>query len=103
MFKAILLFIWFAMNFVGLMIMLSTSVFDSLEYFDYRELLIYPVLNDYFDELNLNIVGKIILFTLFTLLCGLGWLVYCILFHCVLVSKYAAKIFIYIFQKKERK
>jgi hypothetical protein len=50
-----------------------------------------------------TLAGKAILFTLFTLLCGLGWLVYCILFHCILVIKYAAKIFIYIFQKKERK
>jgi hypothetical protein len=91
------------MNFIGLIFILSISAFDSLEYFDYRELLIYPLLNDYFDELNLNMAGKIILFTLFTLLCGLGWLVYCILFHCILAVKYAAKIFIYIFQKKERK
>lgn len=91
------------MNFIGLMFILSISAFDSLEYFDYRESLIYPLLNDYFDELNLNIAGKIILFTLFTLLCGLGWLVYCILFHCILAIKYVAKIFIYIFQKKERK
>lgn len=103
MFKTILLCIWLAINFIGLMFILSISAFDSLEYFDYRESLIYPLLNDYFDELNLNMAGKIILFTLFTLLCGLGWLVYCILFHCILAVKYAAKIFIYIFQKKERK
>lgn len=103
MFNIASLIIWLAMNFIGLMFILSISAFDSLEYFDYRELLIYPLLNDYFDELNLNIAGKIILFTLFILLCGLGWLVYCILFHCVLIIKYAAKIFIYIFQKKERK
>jgi hypothetical protein len=91
------------MNFIGLMFILSTSAFDSLEYFDYRESLIYPLLNDYLDELNLNIAGKTILFILFTLFCGLGWLAYCILFHCILIIKYAAKIFIHIFQKKERK
>lgn len=83
--------------------MLSSTPLDPLEYFDYKEALIYPLLNDYFDELNLNIVGKIILFTLFTLFCGLGWLLNCVILHFCYIFKYIAKIFIYIFQKKERK
>lgn len=102
MFKEILLFIWLAINFVGFMMMLVSTLFD-LEYFDYKEALIYPLLNDYFDELNLNIVGKIILFTLLTVFYGLGWLLYCIILHFCYLFKYIAKIFIYIFQKKERK
>jgi hypothetical protein len=76
---------------------------DELAYLDYKEALIYPSLNDYFNELNLNIAGKIILFTLFTLFCGLGWLLYCVILHFCYLFRYITKIFIYIFQKKERK
>lgn len=89
---------WVLINFISTYFIIIYCVFSIEE--NLKNVLVYPLLNNFCDCIQLNLAGKIILFILFTIFFGGALLLYYALMLFMLIMTLIGFGFVKLFKKK---